>query len=50
MSSDHVFYQAFGDAYFKRENVRHATLLFCAFGGLALVGEGAKESEQAADE
>ena len=26
----HVLSRAFGDAYMRRENVRHATLLFCA--------------------
>ena len=30
VSSHHVLSRAFGDAYCKRENVRHATLLFCA--------------------
>ena len=33
VSSDHVLTRAFGDAYMRRENVRHATLLFCAEGG-----------------
>ena len=33
-----------------RENVRHATLLFCALGGRAFVGKGAEESDQAAYE
>ena len=28
VSSHHVFYRAFGDAYCRREDVRHATLLF----------------------
>ena len=28
VSSHHVLLWAFGDAYFRRENVRHATLLF----------------------
>ena len=28
VSSHHVFQRAFGDAYMRRENVRHATLLF----------------------
>ena len=27
MSSHHVLQRAFGDAYIRRENVRHATLL-----------------------
>ena len=27
---NHVLRRAFGDAYMRRENVRHATLLFCA--------------------
>ena len=30
VSSHHVFQRAFGDAYRRRENVRHATLLFRA--------------------
>ena len=30
--SSHVFQRAFGDAYRRRENVRHATLLFRAEG------------------
>ena len=30
VSSHHVLFRAFGDAYFRRENVRHATLLFRA--------------------
>jgi hypothetical protein len=30
VSSHHVLLWAFGDAYFRREKVRHATLLFCA--------------------
>ena len=30
VSSHHVLSRAFGDAYYRRENVRHATLLFCA--------------------
>ncbi len=46
VSSNHVLRRAFGDAYLKHENVRHATLLFCAFGGRAFIGEGAEESEQ----
>ena len=32
MSSHHVLFRAFGDAYFRRENVRHATFLFRAGG------------------
>ena len=32
VSSNHVLSRAFGDAYCRRENVRHATLLFCAEG------------------
>ena len=32
VSSLHVLVRAFGDAYMRRENVRHATLLFCAEG------------------
>jgi hypothetical protein len=32
VSSYHVLTRAFGDAYMRRENVRHATLLFCAEG------------------
>ena len=32
MSSFHVLVRAFGDAYRRRENVRHATLLFCVEG------------------
>ena len=32
VSSCHVLAWAFGDAYMRRENVRHATLLFCAEG------------------
>ena len=32
VSSHHVLTQAFGDAYMRRENVRHATLLFRAEG------------------
>ena len=28
VSSDHVLSRAFGDAYFRRVKVRHATLLF----------------------
>jgi hypothetical protein len=32
VSSNHVLRRAFGDAYLKHENVRHATLLFCAEG------------------
>ncbi len=35
VSSDHVLSWAFGDAYCRRENVRHATLLFSAVGGCA---------------
>ena len=34
----------------RRENVRHATLLFCAEGVRAFVGECAEKSEQIADE
>jgi hypothetical protein len=30
VSSHHVLLWAFGDAYFRREKVRHATLFFCA--------------------
>ena len=33
VSSCHVLLRAFGDAYMRRENVRHATLLFRAEGG-----------------
>ena len=32
VSSHHVLVRAFGDAYMRRENVRHATLLFRAEG------------------
>ena len=32
VSSHHVLVRAFGDAHHRRENVRHATLLFCAEG------------------
>ena len=32
VSSHHVLSWAFGDAYIRRENVRHATLLFRAEG------------------
>ena len=32
VSSHHVLRRAFGDAYMRRENVRHATLLSCAEG------------------
>ena len=32
VSSYHVLLWAFGDALYRRENVRHATLLFCAEG------------------
>ena len=32
MSSDHVLRRAFGDAFYRRENARRATLLFCAKG------------------
>lgn len=32
VSSYHVLRRAFGDAYMRRENVRHATLLFRAEG------------------
>lgn len=35
VSSCHVLSWAFGDAYCRRENVRHATLLFSAVGGCA---------------
>ena len=32
VSSCHVLLRAFGDAYMRRDDVRHATLLFCAEG------------------
>ena len=41
VSSCHVLSWAFGDAYLRRENVRHATLLFCALGGRAIERKGA---------
>ena len=44
VSSLHVLVRAFGDAYMRRENVRHATLLFCAFGGWVLVLAKAREN------
>ena len=36
VSSHHVLVRAFGDAYRRREKVRHATLLFRAGGGGSL--------------
>ena len=46
VSSHHVLRRAFGDAYMRRENVRHATLLFCAEGVMCLGnGEGAGKKE-----
>lgn len=32
VSSHHVLFRAFGDAYFRRENVRHAAFLFAPDG------------------
>ena len=47
MLSNHVYYRAFGDASYRREDVRHATLLFCALERWGLVktrrGEGDSE-------
>ena len=44
VSSHHVLFRAFGDAYFRRENVRHATLLFRAEGvNVRTTGAGEKE-------
>ena len=43
VSSHHVLTRAFGDAYMRHENVRHATLLFCALERRALVKTGAGE-------
>ena len=37
VSSHHVLQRAFGDAYFRREKGRHATLLFCALERRVLV-------------
>ena len=34
VSSHHVFRRAFGDALYRRENVRHATLFLSAQGGM----------------
>ena len=45
VSSHHVLLRAFGDAYMRRENVRHATLLFCALERRALSKQGAGREE-----
>ena len=37
VSSHHVLTQAFGDAYCRHENVRHATLSICVEGGSARI-------------
>lgn len=43
VSSDHVLLWAFGDAYYRRENLRHATLFFCAVSRLACQKVGAEK-------
>ena len=45
VSSHHVLFRAFGDALYRRENVRHATLLFCAKSVNARGETGVEESE-----
>ena len=45
VSSHHVLVRAFGDALCRRENVRHATLLFCAKSVNARGETGVEESE-----
>jgi len=44
VSSNHVFQRAFGDAYCRHENARHATLLFRA-GSVDVQTAGAEEEE-----
>ena len=45
VSSNHVLSRAFGDAYIRRENVRHATFSFCASTRPALVEQTARDNE-----
>ena len=45
VSSYHVLVRAFGDANMRRENVRHATLLFCAEGDIVQTETGVGEMQ-----
>ena len=43
VSSHHVLQRAFGDAYMRREKVRHATLFFVFGGGKREMANARKE-------